>query len=253
MKKLSLFLLTAVIFFGCSSDNDDNSGGTHLVYHLVNFANKLPQAESEFTTTDGVKDGDYMRTSFKDNDGIAEFNHYYSTTWGFGGGFTYTNKTDKTTPGYTNISAVTGEGVVKGQPYLTSNTNSFTQAKLINLQPDKYTFDKVSVTNTTYAYLAIKDGNAGYGTVKKFAAGDWFKLTITGYTASGTKIGDIFFYLADFRNDKSEIINTWKAVDLTSLSTANYLTFSLESTDTSGEYMNTPSYFCLDGLTMVEK
>ena len=38
-----------------------------------------------------------------------EFTHSYTPESGFAGGFTYTNKTDITTPGYTNLSAITGK------------------------------------------------------------------------------------------------------------------------------------------------
>ncbi len=251
MKKLALFLFAVVLFYGCSSDDNEKTEWT--ISTMVHFNDKLLNPESEFTTTEGTKvDENYTVTSFKDNGGLAEFNHYYAS-WGFGGGFTYTNKTDVTTPGYTNISAITGKGQ-SGSTYLTVNTNSEKTARTTIVTPANYRFQEVYITNTTYAYLAIKDGNVGpFGGVRKFAADDYFKLTITGYSATDKKIDAVEFYLADFRNGKTDIVNTWKLVDLKALASAKYITFALESTDNDPVYgMNTPAYFCLDGLTLTE-
>ncbi len=249
MKKLALFLLVAVVFCGCYTDNnEDEKWGTTT---KVSFNDQLTEPESEFTTTGGTPiDEYYTLTSFKDSKEIVEFNHYYGS-WGFGGGFTYTNKTDVTTAGSTNNSAITAKGQ-SGSTYLTSNSSSFTTARITNLDPAKCRFKEVYITNSTYAYLAIRDGDAGiYGNVRKFAADDYFKLIITGYKANDEKIGDIEFYLADFRDGKSDIVKTWKLVDLKAIASAKYLTFAMESTDNNEYGMKTPSYFCLDGLTMV--
>ena len=97
--------------------------------------------------------------------------------------------------------------------------------------------------------------------VKKFTNDDWFKITAVGYKANDNEIGRVDFYLADFRNGKTEIVNTWKWFDWSSIKDADYIKFEMSSTDNS-EYeneegvlvssMNTPSYFCLDGITLIE-
>ena len=119
------------------------------------------------------------------------------------------------------------------------------------------------VTNATYAYLAVKNGDDGSDPsyVKKFTNDDWFKITAVGYKANDNEIGRVDFYLADFRNGKTEIVNTWKWFDWSSIKDADYIKFEMSSTDNS-EYeneegvlvssMNTPSYFCLDGITLIE-
>lgn len=252
MKKISLLLLLAVTlaFTGCSNDGDDKND------YVVSFENKLTTTESEFTTTDGTKvdpndPNSYSKSSFTDIYASLSFSHYYGN-WGFGGGFTYTNKTDVATPGYKNISAITGKGKF-GKVYLTSNTSSFTPATITNMNPEQYAFKGTWITNTTYAYLAVKDGNDNSGTAHKFKAGDWFKLTAVGYDVNKQKIGSVDFYLADFRDGKTKIVNDWEWFDLGTLSTASYITFEMSSTDNTGEWMNTPSYFCLDGITLAEK
>ena len=71
---------------------------------------------------------------------------------------------------------------------------------------------------------------------------------------AGTEIGRVDFYLADYRNKKTEIVNTWQWFDWSPIANASYITFELSSTDNNpkGE-MNTPAYFCLDGITLIEK
>lgn len=242
MKKLSLLLLLSTFIFCACSDDDE-------VNVVAGFESQLSETESEYSSTTGTKyDDTYFHTTFKDEQALLEFDHYYSS-WGFGGGFIYTNKTDITTPGYTNNSAITGTGKY-GKVYLTSFVNSFTPSKIVNLNPDLYKFKGMWVTNSTYAYLSIKDGDS---MAKKFVAGDWFKLTITGYTSSKAEIGSIDFYLADFRDGKSININTWQWVDLSSLNNASYIEFSMASTDNNSWGMLTPSYFCIDGITLTQK
>lgn len=242
MKKLSLLLLLSTFIFCACSDDDE-------VNVVAGFESQLSKTESEYSSTTGTKyDDTYFHTTFKDEQALLEFDHYYSS-WGFGGGFIYTNKTDISTPGYTNNSAITGTGKY-GKAYLTSYYNSFTPSKIVNLNPDLYKFKGMWVTNSTNAYLSIKDGDS---MAKKFVAGDWFKLTITGYTSSKAEIGSIDFYLADFRDGKSININTWQWVDLSSLNNASYIEFSMSSTKNNTWGMLTPSYFCLDGITLAQK
>lgn len=242
MKKLSLLLLLSTFIFCACSDDDE-------VNVVAGFESQLSKTESEYTSTTGTKyDDTYFHSTFKDEQALLEFDHYYSS-WGFGGGFIYTNKTDTKTPGYTNNSAITGTGKY-GKVYLTSYVNSFAPSKIVNLNPDLYKFKGMWVTNSTYAYLSIKDGDS---MAKKFVAGDWFKLTITGYTSSKAEIGNIDFYLADFRDGKSININTWQWVDLSSLNNASYIEFSMSSTKNNTWGMLTPSYFCLDGIKLAQK
>lgn len=109
------------------------------------------------------------------------------------------------------------------------------------------TVDHLYVTNSTYAVLSMLNGDSF---AKKFAGGDWFKLTVTGYNKGGGKIGTVDFYLADYRDGKSDIIQQWTKLDLTSLGAVNKLTFTLSSSDTGTYGMNTPAYFCMDDIAI---
>ena len=55
------------------------------------------------------------------------------------------------------------------------------------------------ITNATYAYLAIKEG---YGVATQFKEEIGLKVIITGYDSENKKMGNIDFYLADYRNGK---------------------------------------------------
>ncbi|NDV59598.1 DUF4465 domain-containing protein [Bacteroides sp. 519] len=250
MKKLSLLLLftVAFIFVGCDSDDDK-------AQVVISFEGKLTEANSEFTTDNGEPipplDWGYYKSKFNDPSNNLEFSHYYSAG-GFGGGFTYTNKTDVTTPGYSNNSAIAGKGK-NGTTYLTVCMANPPQINL--LKSDLYTIKGAWITNSTYAYLAIKDGNDGYQNKTKFEDGDWFKLTIIGYDVNDKKIGSIDFYLADYRDGKNTIIKDWTWVDFSPIANAEVIKFELSSTDNDEDYgyMNTPAYFCMDGITLEER
>ncbi len=248
MKKLSLLLLLATFLcYGCSSDDEKNT-------FVISLEDKLTVAESEFTTTDGVLDDPiynyYMKSVFKDSKGLIEFIHYYSEA-GFGGGFTYTNKSDVSTPGNGNISAITGKGK-DHKVYLTINT--FMPSKMYNPMNHAFCTKGVWVTNSTYAYCTIKDGVTGTSMeARKFVSGDWFKITAIGFDASNKEIGRTECYLADFRDGKSEIVNTWKWFDLEAIGEASCIQFELSSTDNGEWGMNTPAYFCMDGITLVQR
>lgn len=255
MKQKNLLLLLTLFigmstFTSCSDDEDENKDKKTQV---ITF--NLTEQESEFKTDKGEKQevGSFpnytlYKSSFSDSKNLVTFTHYYTSESGFAGGFTYTNKTDTKTPAYTNISAITAKGK-SGSTYLTSTTGQKTK---ITIDDPAYAFKEVWITNSTYAYLAIKEGSASMP-VKDFEEGDYFKLIVTGYTADEKKIGSLDFYLADYRDKKTEIVNTWKRFDLEALKNAAYIEFTMDGTDKSGEYLNTPQYFCMDALTLMEK
>lgn len=204
---------------------------------------------------DSNLEGYYYKTSF--NLGDFVLNHYWGD-WGtggeFGGGFTYSNGTDKTTPGFNNLSAYPGIGV-EADSYLISNTNDFTPAEITLKGGLMADVKGAYFTNSTYAALAMRDG---YNQARKFGGDsgeepDWFLLTITGYDAYGKVTGTVDFYLADYRFEDSNedyIVEDWQWVDLTPLGYVNKIGFSMTSSDNGDWGMNTPSYFCMDGLSI---
>ena len=142
MKKLS-FLLLLSVFVLCACNDDDT---TVKIEKVASYESLLTTPESEFTATEGEPYNEYYNQAiFKDANNLIECNNYFAS-WGFGGGFIYTNKTDVTTPGFTNNSAITGKGV-NGKVYLTCATSNPPVMTIIN--PDVYTIKELYITNST--------------------------------------------------------------------------------------------------------
>ena len=76
-------------------------------------------------------------------------------------------------------------------------------------------------------------------------------MTATGKNANGQTIGELDFYLADYRFDNPEddyVLNTWEWFDLSPLGDVASISFSLSSSRGSGYNMITPAYFCMDNF-----
>ena len=186
--------------------------------------------------------------SFKS--GNTTFYNSYNTDWQSWSGFAYSNMTDITTAGYENqYSAITGKGYEGSANYAVCYPSPSAELGFGTAAQTTGFY----VTNSTYAYLSMKNGDAF---AKKFGGEsgndpDYFKLMIEALDAEGKPVDTLNFYLADFRstdNTKDFILNKWTWVDLSELKKANKLRFSLSSSDNSYGFMNTPGYFCMDDL-----
>jgi hypothetical protein len=178
-----------------------------------------------------------------------------STQFGWSG-FAYSNHTDTTTPGFGNqYSAIAGGGAGGSSIYGVAYYSAFDPPPTITLAPGTSP-QSVSLTNTAYAYLSMRDGDPF---AKKFGGAtgndpDWLKLTITALDGSDVSIGTIDFYLADFRfadNAQDYLVDEWISVDLSPLSAARKLALSFESSDVGTFGINTPTYVALDDLVTV--
>ena len=165
------------------------------------------------------------------------------------------NKTDLTTAGFTNPHAAyvlpQGGGVDGSANYAVANNSSPGEARVSFPEPTALL--GTYVANTTYTYLSVVDGNDGAGFVKgPFGQGDYFRLDLMGIDEQGESTGTVEFYLADYRDGKTDAVSEWTWVDLTSLGpNVSRLEFQLESTDVGDFGMNTPAYFAIDNLTLV--
>ncbi|MBN2275321.1 MAG: DUF4465 domain-containing protein [Bacteroidales bacterium] len=166
-------------------------------------------------------------------------------------GMAYSRMKDDTTAGFFNqYSAVTAGGASGSDNYavfcLVAGNDT---VKLTH--PSK--LDSVFITNGTYPYLSMRDGDMF---AKKFGGEsgndpDWFLLSIKGLR--NEKVTDtVEFYLADYRDSQNEndyIVDCWTKIDLSVLDTVDMIEFSLSSSDTGTYGMNTPAYFCMDNLS----
>jgi hypothetical protein len=194
--------------------------------------------------------------------GFGSFNNEFSD---FGSGccwqgWAYSQLVDTTTPGFANqLSAIAGSGASGSATYGVAFTGGVVGAQA---PVSRITFDEpvsligAAITNTTYAALSMRDGDAF---AKKFggASGadpDYFILTITGRDGANAATGSVDFALADYRFDDSAldyIVTDWTLVELSGLGSVKALEFELASSDESFGFLNTPSYFALDDLIPV--
>ncbi len=186
--------------------------------------------------------------------GGAQFNNLFDDTYGvYWEGFSYSNTTDTTTNSYTNdSSAIVGYGEGNSTIYGVAYQGFMNSVPTISFE-NEGPVSSCYITNTTYAYLAIQDGNSP-ATIFGGATGDepdYFLLTITGKDTAGKTTGTVEFYLADYRFDDSAddyIVEDWTEVALSVLGDVKSLEFKLSSSDTGQYGMNTPAYFAIDSI-----
>jgi hypothetical protein len=232
--------------------------------------NPLPQDDFEITTFEDLElppnsywNGSDLSGGF--TSGSIFFPNDYNPDWGTWAKWAYSSMADDSTAGYLNqFSAITAAGfepeVSGGSTYgvawvpfdWADNENIPIAINFTGDQPRQV--DGLYVTNSTYAALAMENGD---GVSKKFGGvsgndPDYFKLIIFGH-ANGVASDPIEFYLADYRFENNEmdyIVTTWEWVDLNDFGLVDSLTFTLESSDVGAFGMNTPAYFCVDHITV---
>ncbi len=251
MKKSKILYLIVAVIIGFASCEKDDVEATYTL-NLENFLTKPDSTWVGDTSGSVISETETSKTYHNQlEDGCFLFDNYYSVaSWGTSwSGFAVTNGTDITTGDFTNNSAITGKGV-DGKVYLTAYINSYAPVAKISFKDSKAQKVKgMYITNTTYAYRVIENGNQFS---RKFADGDWFKLKIVALDINDARKDSTEIYLADFRNGKKEILNTWKWVDTEKFGKVKAFVFNLSSTDTGESGMNTPSYFCVDGIKAVK-
>ena len=103
-------------------------------------------------------------------------------------GWAYSNQVDISTAGFGNPYSAfvrpNGGGFEGSRNFAVANNLQRGEAVVSLPRPAK--IEGMYVTNTTYTYLSVADGNDGAGFVKgPFGPGDWFKLTVFGMDAGG--------------------------------------------------------------------
>ncbi len=113
------------------------------------------------------------------------------------------------------------------------------------------TLASIDIANTTYTAQSIVQGDSF---ARAFHQGDYLKLDVLGFSGAngtGSQVGDVAFYLADFRGGTLQLLNNWATVNLSPLAGARSLEFALTSTDVGNFGMNTPATFAVDNLVGV--
>lgn len=184
---------------------------------------------------------------FANSYSVSNFGDYWS------GGFAISTMKDTTTAGYGNLySSYAGKGADTSKTYAVAQNNATLNGPISSTAR----LDGIYVTNTTYAALSMKNGDAF---AKKFGGAtgndsDFFILTIKGFMSnvSGPAFDSVNVYLADYRftdNSKDYIVKDWIWVDLAKIKHADSLVFELSSSDVGQFGMNTPGFFAIDNLS----
>lgn len=225
---------------------------------VADFENLTLPAESYWDGGDlsGTHNNGVFTSEFQNGDII--FPNEFDTTWGapgyWLGGFAYSNMTDTITSGAGNkYSAKAGAGANNSSNYVVSQNGSSITFPLV------YDVFEFHITNSTYAYNSMRDGDMF---AKKFGGvsgddPDWFKVTIKAF-GNGNYIDSIDYYLADFRftdNSQDYIVKDWNHFTAivgnhtVPFQFIDSIYFELSSSDIGTWGMNTPAFFCLDNIT----
>lgn len=240
MKKLLPLLAMAVLLTACPNtppvnppdpepDTVPDTPDVQLTYELVSF-------EDAVLDSAGV----YFMQPYRT--GNLEFSNLYNAEYSSWSGFAISNNTDMNDGTWANqysvYSLMAREGDNFAVTFFAENVDTPLISCAVDMQPEE-----ISVCNTTYAYISMRDGSA-YN--KKFADGDFFKLTFVGVDAQGAETGRVDFYLADFAGGNSLLVDAWTPVDLTPLGRCRAIRIIMDSSDRGDYGMNNPTYAALD-------
>lgn len=257
MKKSSLFLVAiavAFVFVSCEPETEIVIQKETVIQKDTTIVIQTPDSVSPTTTVDfegvalnasGIWNGSDLSGEFISKNSYLK--NSYNSNWGSWSGFACSSNNDTITVGYGNqYSVIAGAGAYNSTKFaltyssasLTCPANSYGNFKIKSLM----------LTNSTYSYLDMKNGSA-YS--KKFVAGDWFKIIITGYL-NDIKKGEVEYYLSDFRDGKTFLSNKWNKVDLSTIGKVDRVTFSFDSSDKGSFGINTPTYACIDNIEFTQ-
>jgi hypothetical protein len=159
---------------------------------------------------------------------------------------------------YTNLY-----GCIPGTAFGGNNYATVQSGAIVTFSNNTTAVNGFYITNTTYAWKVIKTGNfvsrrfgdtTGTGSGTSIPQGeypDWFKVIVRGYRAGNMINDSVEYYLADYRatgtaNDYA--VKNWQYVNCISLGQVDSISFDMKSSDTSGAYLNTPTFFSIDNF-----
>ena len=192
---------------------------------------------------------------------FATFRYHWDTANGgiWASGSAYTNVKDSVNGTYTNLYGSITNGAFNGNYYVTSQDKA-----IIKMNSNALSLSGFFVTNTTFAYKTIKNGNAfarkfgdTTGTHSGLPQGtypDWFKIIVRPYRGGILLTDSVEHYLADYRaagTANDYIQKNWQYVFCVNLPISDSILVTLKSSDTGTFGMNTPGFFCMDNLSVV--
>lgn len=186
--------------------------------------------------------------------GSVELPNFYDPEFDFWSGWAISADTNTTSPGFLNqYSSIAGRGALGTSTY---SVGYIYDPIIVRLQPNAIGKPMIGmyVSNSTYTYLSMRDGDAF---AKKFGGEsgqdpDFLLLTIKKYSGGAIDDDSINIYLADYRSPQAEkdyILSGWHYIDLTTLGEVDSLVLRMTSSDTGIFGMNTPAYVCIDQVS----
>ena len=233
------------------------------------FADVVDFEDLAYASGFDYENGAHLDGSFQS--GGATFQNQYYPSYDGWGGFAYSRVND-TVDGFPNqYAAITGTGRGGSGNYgvatgyddrMLDPSDPDNPVTLGDLQalpnfslPDTSQITGLYVTNTTYAYNSITQGDS-FGS-QPFGgadgtAPDFFLLTAYGTDANDNILStSVDFYLADYRSSNSAddyVVTDWRFLDLSTLNGATHVYFNLSGSQVGDYGLNTPAYFAVDDI-----
>lgn len=244
----SLGAADSLVFELVTSDMGQFGANTPMFFCLDDLVTKTDTADFENLTlsankfwnkTNGTVVQTYTNGNIRLNSSyaISSYGDYWSR------GFAISNHTDvgldSTVSGSSKIfTAVTGMGVDSSANYAIVQNKSYV---VLTGVAAKKQVAGVYVTNSNYAYLSMKWGDAFS---RKFNDSDYFLVKIKGML-NGVVTDSVSVFLAN----NGSILTTWQWVDLRPLGNVDSVNFTLLSSDVGQFGMNTPGFLAIDNFT----
>jgi len=230
MKKLFFSLAIILAFVACKTNNDPKE--PELAEKTISFEKAKLDANNVMFNASYTED-------------ILTFSNYFDADYLYWEDFAISAIYDDTTSGYVNMFGSVAASAYDGNNFAVIYQGYYGLPTISAKQDFKP--QSVYVNNSTYCYFSLLNGDSY---ARKFAAGDYFYMTATGYDANDKETGHVDFYLADFREGKSLIVKDWTLFDLSSLGTCRSIKFTFTSTDTGESGMNTPATAIIDKINI---
>lgn len=203
---------------------------------------------------------DNNSTNFN-NSGV-DFQYEWNTSFGgyWSGGSSYTNLNDTINGTYTNLY-----GNITGSAFSGTNYATTQSGAVVSFTNNTTAVSGFYLTNTTYAWKAIKSGNfasrrfgdtTGTGSGTSIPQGeypDWFKLSVIGFRGGIALNDTVNFYLADYRDAGTAndyVLKNWQFVNCSALGQVDSIQFNMTSSDVGNFGINTPTFFSMDNFTI---
>lgn len=228
---------------------------TNASADIINFSDLSLPLESFWNGSD--------QSGYFESNGIVYYNEYNSE-YGSYAGATYSNITQ-----YTAGTLYNGSGQYAAAPlgglskdgttdpneiysviYVDHNYSMFAEAPVIDLSALESSVDGIYLSNTSLTVDVLTSPKYESNPAHPFTDGDWMKISIYGYDANMSEIGTVEFYLADYRDGKTDIVKDWQYVSFEAFTgDVKFLNFEITSSDNGEWGMNTPSFVAVGGFS----